>query len=516
MLIGIGVANVNVKVLSEYKIPKFILELKQLKEQAKEQAKKQASEPRVGGISELKERTHPNIKEIFSILEKLQKSFPQPNSANSVLGIDDNRLNCLYTFAYSYFSLSDKNNLYIPWTEISVLKNRQKGLKKKERKSQEIKDTITAIDSQIKKIEDEDEKKKEPLCERIEKNKDNIDVGDINKIIKIKEDKGDKGDEEGISVEGITKLIAWFSGKNVNWVKKVFDNVFEYGTINDGERDYTGYYIRVPTSEAPYKFGGAKPCEFSDYLMAPIKYMEEKRGHLRRHAIGLARKIKRLSSELKYDNKSPLDLSDEGKRKLFRLKILKNQYYNKFSNLRNSIAEYLLRSFWLILYITRPDYVAYEKLNFKQGGQRGFLALIVQGMFDNINSFLNKAQEWMNYIEPGYSFEKITVSATNTSKIAFRNNILRGYPGALSEVHRDISADYCFVPHVVCKGKEEDKDKGKEDLLFEVEFEIIVSHIEAAKNIGFKVILEIWAHNLIKGLEMRRSLVIFYEGWGEG
>jgi len=365
-----------------------------------------------------------------SLMNEFQSHFKQLGKEEIVLGVDDNRLNSYYVFSFSILS-----------------------------KNYNIK-------------------------------------GSINDFIKINPTNNDQ------NFKNLKILISHLAGvkyyeNKVNFIDKVLRLFFKLNK----DKVYTKL---VPSKDNIYK-NEEKPIEFSDVLFSVVRYWELKRQKLMRISAGLKR-LNRILYETKkqeYEKEYKIKLEKYNVKEVFKNDLInlaklyrrKTEIYllaKRYSNLRIAIKNYLLRSFFFILYIVRPKVVAIEKLNIRDKGATGWMALVTQGMFDDIKEFLQIIQEWFDQSDANqYKFEVIEVPPQYTSQICFEYNLKSKKDQISKNVYR-INADYGFYY----------------DKSFNIN--IIVLHFNASLNIALRGI------KLKKGVIISAGFVTFFINDGNG
>ncbi|MHA1340924.1 MAG: hypothetical protein ACTSO2_13205 [Promethearchaeota archaeon] len=187
---------------------------------------------------------------------------------------------------------------------------------------------------------------------------------------------------------------------------------------------------------------------FSDIIMSPIKFWEEKRIHLKNHIRENVRAMIRCQDKIKKKR-----ISTE----IYHL----NQKYNK---IKKNMKQYLINVLFFVIHHLKPDFISIENVKFRSE-EKGGLSEIVNSMFKDIGALFNYAKHYLAYFNENIPI-LIKTSATNTSKncfVCFTTN-------KKCFTDRLISADW--GPTTNCN-------------------EIIDFHINAARNIAYNLIKDI-------------------------
>lgn len=401
-----------------------------------------------------------------NILSKIKNHLKKEFRSNTMYaGLDDNRLNSLYTFAFSF--ITEENLKKISDETIT-----------------EADAALQTLDTMIM-VSDIPAQSANPSATKTVPQPITITTKEMEQIILAC---------AGIrNLNDIEKEKYFLKRKDRDLSESPFHPLF------DKIQEYVLSDLVIPKADDPDNPNDKKNPQFSDYLMAYVKYQAEKRNHLRQHITGLQRLNKPQLRELKEKNKLPnatpsykLNLSSPAERRIFRRKTDKHHYYDRITNIRDSIGRYLLNVTALVIHIIEPKVIAHERLNFKEGGQRGFLALITQGMFKDFKEFSDIIKHWFHKEEieeteggnggdsqgkkakpSSYQpkFEGVPAQYTSYYSFTYRN-ILR-LPAEFCEVDRSSNADYSYLI------------RPPDDKL-QVRGEIVCSHEESAANILYR------------------------------
>lgn len=426
--------------------------------------------------------------ETYNILNKIKKHISEKLQGNSVyMGIDDNRLNSLYTFTFSFMTEQDLDEIASAQSLPKLTKNLMTLNK--------LIVVNSSNSSNNPKTNSNDSNTNSNGSDKTNTNNSNANSNKINPIsISIKE-----MEQIVLGCAGIRNLSQDEKNKiNEKRQKSGLPNI-EFHPFFEKLREHVLSNIIKPTIAQPDNPTEKVEPEFSDYLMAFIKYMAEKRDHLKKHIAGLQKKNKKQIQELVKSNKSKkivkneddpsikLDLSDNEQQRIFRRKTDKHNYYAKYTNVRKAIDDYISKVLAMTIYLIEPKVIAHEELKFsdksvEEGGQGGYIKQISQSMFKNFETFSARIENWFNIEgqENNYIPEFVAVNATNTSKISFVNRYIKRLPLYLCRFDRKGDADYSYIINPPIS--ESNISKAVKDKFFEIR----CSHEEAAGNILYR------------------------------
>lgn len=393
----------------------------------------------------------------YAVLAKIKDHIKKVvKGAEVFMGIDDNRLNSLYTFSFSFMRSSDLENIF---------------------NSKELKNNLLTLNKMIivddsKSQNTQQTNSKESFSPIIIKTKD------MEQIILACAGIRNLSDEEQKKYN-IKRKGAGLSQSNFH---PFFDKLQAHVLSK----------IYKPKVDEPDNPTEQVSPGFSDYLMAFVKYQAEKRDHLKKHIAGLQKKnkleLKNLQKKNSKDAKSlKLELNDVVQQRIFRRKTDKHNYYTKYSNLRKAIDDYISKVLAMTIYLIEPKVIAHEELKFsdksvEEGGQGGYIKQISQSMFKNFETFSARIKNWFTVEgqQNKYIPEFVPVNATNTSKISFVNRYIKRLPLYLCRFDRTGDADYSYIINPPTSGSNiSESVKGEF-------FEIRCSHEEAAGNILYR------------------------------